>query len=244
MCDSSNEKQGEKLFLLWRHSALLVRPFSWLAKNRRQGIPVSTLETGRYATVRFAAPSSSHLHFEALLSLLGSSRKPLITKFTPAVSSVYSLSLSLSLSLSAWAHSKKKISPGSAQLIQAKVRKAPVPSLFFLLWTSRSTCEFELRAGRGQHRCHDCRIENRTSGFQRWLTCSRRHRWMLPPGLQSSYSWQWLIQKKKKFRAFSGDPANGAAAFWPTTWLLNGGNFCRVRITGSNIFRCKQATNK
>ena len=43
-------------------------------------IPVSTLETGRYATVRFAAPSSSHLHFEALLSLLGSSRKPLKTK--------------------------------------------------------------------------------------------------------------------------------------------------------------------
>ena len=39
MCDSSNEKQGEKLFLLWRHSALLVRPCSWLAKNRRQGKP-------------------------------------------------------------------------------------------------------------------------------------------------------------------------------------------------------------
>ena len=33
------------------------------------------------------------------MSLLGSSRKPLKTKFTPAVSSVYSLSLSLSLSL-------------------------------------------------------------------------------------------------------------------------------------------------
>ena len=39
MRDSSNEKQGEKLFLLWRHSALLVRPFSCLAKNRRQGKP-------------------------------------------------------------------------------------------------------------------------------------------------------------------------------------------------------------
>ena len=32
-------KQGEKLFLLWRHSALLVRPFSWLAKNRWQRNP-------------------------------------------------------------------------------------------------------------------------------------------------------------------------------------------------------------
>ena len=75
------------------------RSADWLKIDGRE-IPFSTLETGRYATVRFAAPSSSHLHFEALLSLLGSSRKPLRMKFTPAVSSVYSLSLSLSLSLS------------------------------------------------------------------------------------------------------------------------------------------------
>ena len=119
------------------------RSADWLKIDGRE-IPVSTLETGRYATLRFAAPSSSHLHFEALLSLLGSSRKPLKTKSTPAVSSVHSLSvslsLSLSLSLSPREHTRKKISPGSAQLIQAKVRKAPVPSLFFLLWTSRSTC--------------------------------------------------------------------------------------------------------
>ena len=135
-CDSSNEKQGEKLFLLWRHPALLVRPFSWLAKNRRQGNPCQyARDSGRYATVRFASPSSSHLHFKALLSLLGSSRKPLKTKFTPAVSSVYSLSLSLRVSTL-----EKKISPGSAKLIQAKVCKALVPSLFILLWTSRSTC--------------------------------------------------------------------------------------------------------
>ena len=58
------------------------------------------LETGRYATVGFGAPISSHLHFESLLSLLGSLRKQLKTKFTSAVSCVYSLSLSLSLSLS------------------------------------------------------------------------------------------------------------------------------------------------
>ena len=74
------------------------RSVDWLKIDGRE-IPVGTLETGRYATVRFAAPSSSHLHFEALLSLLGSSRKSLKTKFTPAVSSVCSLSLSLSLSL-------------------------------------------------------------------------------------------------------------------------------------------------
>ena len=100
MCDSSNEKQGEKLFLLFAiRRCSCGRSADWLKIDGRE-IPVSTLETGRYATVRFAAPSSSHLHFEALLSLLGSSRKPLKTKFTPAVSSVYTHTHSLSLSLS------------------------------------------------------------------------------------------------------------------------------------------------
>ena len=69
MCDSSNETQGEKLFLPWRHSALLVRPLSRQDKNTLLGKPVSALETGWYAAaaVRFAAPnpSSSHLHFES-----------------------------------------------------------------------------------------------------------------------------------------------------------------------------------
>ena len=97
MCDSSNEKQGEKSCSFFdaiqrcrcSHSA------DWLKIDGRE-IPVSALETGRYATVRFAAPPSSHLHFKALLSLLGSSRKPVKTKFTPAVSPVHSLSFSLS----------------------------------------------------------------------------------------------------------------------------------------------------
>ena len=122
MCDSSNEKQGEKLFLPWRHSALLVRPFSWLAKIRRQGNPCQYARDWsiRYGALCRSNFGSSHLHFEALLSLLGSSRKPLKTKFTPAVSSVYSLSLgprlSLSLSLSLRVSTlEKKISPGSAQ---------------------------------------------------------------------------------------------------------------------------------
>ena len=139
--------------------------------------------------------------------------------------------LSLSLSLSPREHTRKKISPGSAQLIQAKVRKAPVPvQLFFLLWTSRSTCR--IRTARWTRTAPVSRLldRERTSGFQRWLTCSRRHRWMLPPGLQSSHSWQWLIQKKKNSEPFAGILQWGAA-FWPTTWLLNGGKFCRVRIT-------------
>ena len=131
--------------------------------------------------------------------------------WTSALSlSLSSLSLSLSLSLSAWAHSKK-ISPGSAQLIQAKVRKAPVPSLFFLLWTSRSTCR--IRTARWTRTAPVSRLQDRerTSGFQRWLTCSRRHRWMLPPGLQSSHSWQWLIQRKKNSEPFPGILQWGAA---------------------------------
>ena len=34
-----------------------------------------------------------------------------------------------------------------------------------------------------------------------------------------------LAVAEKKFRAFPGMVQWGAA-FWPTTWLLNGGNFC------------------
>ena len=82
----------------------------WLKIDGREN-PVSTLETGRHATLRFAAPSFSHL--ESLSSLLGSLRKQLKTKFTPAVSSVYkhthTHTHSLSPSLSAWVHSRKEI---------------------------------------------------------------------------------------------------------------------------------------
>ena len=153
MCDSRNKNKAKSCsFFDAIRRCSCGRSADWLKIDGRE-IPVSTLETARYATVRFAAPSSSHLHFEALLSLLGSSRKPLKTKFTPAVSSVFPLFLSLSLSISLSlflslplslslrvSTLEKKISPGSAQLIQAKVRKAPVPSLIFLLWTLRSTC--------------------------------------------------------------------------------------------------------
>ena len=38
-------------------------------------------------------------------------------------------------------------------------------------------------------------------------------------------------KEKNKFRAFSRDHAMGSCVFAPMTWLLNGGNFCRVRIT-------------
>ena len=44
--------------------------------------------------------------------------------------------------------------------------------------------------------------------------------------------WPWLIQKKKKFRAFSGDHAMGSCVLAnDVVALWNGGNFCRVRIT-------------
>ena len=51
-------------------------------------------------------------------------------------------------------------SPGSAQLIQAKVRKASVPSLFFLLWTSRSTCGSRTARWTRTAPGHGCRIDS------------------------------------------------------------------------------------
>ena len=76
MCDSSNEKQGEKLFLLWRHSALLVRPFSWLAKNRRQGNPLRSVRSRLVDTLRCAAlPLQAPLTCTSRLSCLSSDRR-------------------------------------------------------------------------------------------------------------------------------------------------------------------------
>ena len=99
MIQATKNKAKSCFFLDAIRRCLCGRSADWLIINGREN-PVSTLETGRYATVRFVAPSSFHLHFESLLSLLGSLRKPLKTKFTPAVSSVCSLSLSLSLRVS------------------------------------------------------------------------------------------------------------------------------------------------
>ena len=123
------------------------RPADWLKIDGRE-IPVSTLKTGRYATVRFAAPSSSHLHFEALLSLLGSSRKPLKTKFTPAVSSVYSLSLSLSLSLSPREHTRKKNQSRLSTVDPSKSSQSPsskfiLSSLDFAFNMRNSNCALD-----------------------------------------------------------------------------------------------------
>ena len=82
MCDSSNEKQGEKLFLLWRHSALLVRPFSWLAKNRRQGNPCQyarvrslSVRSRLVDTLRCALPLQAPLTCTSRLSCLSSDRQ-------------------------------------------------------------------------------------------------------------------------------------------------------------------------
>ena len=112
----------------------------WLKLDGREN-PVSVLETGRYAVVRFAAPSSSHLHVESLLFLLGSLRKPLKTKFMPAVSSVYSLTHSLSLSLRVSTFEKKNHIRSAQPVIQGKVGKASVKFLSpldfaFNMWKS------------------------------------------------------------------------------------------------------------
>ena len=144
MIEATKNKAKSWSFLVAIPRCLCGRSAVWLKIDGRD-IPVSRstlekLQTGRYATVRFATPSSSHLHFEALLSLLGSLRKPLKTKFTTAVSSVDSLSLSLSLSLRVSTLEKNHQSRLSTVDPSKTVRKASVPSLFFLLWTSRSTC--------------------------------------------------------------------------------------------------------
>ena len=120
-------------------------PLSGLAKNRHVGKPklrVKRIETaGRYATVRFAV-LSSHLHFNSLkfrssLACLSSACLSLgmllKAKFTPAVSSVRSLtppppppsSLSLSLSPPACDQIREKRITSAKydnQSIQAKVR--------------------------------------------------------------------------------------------------------------------------
>ena len=151
---------------------------SWLAINRRRGKPRQYAGDWSvcYGTVRFAAQSSSHLHFKSLLLLLELLRKSVKTKFTPAVNSV--LSLSLSLSLSPREHTREKNPVRSAQLILGKVRKASVPSLFFLLRTSRSTRGS--RTARWTRTAPVFRLwdRERSSGFQRWLAHSCRHRWI------------------------------------------------------------------
>ena len=86
-------------------------PLSGLAKNRQVGKPklrLKRIETaGRYATVRFALSSDLHFNSRSSLACLSSAcislGMLLKAKFTPAVSSIQSLtppSLSLSLSLS------------------------------------------------------------------------------------------------------------------------------------------------
>ena len=57
MCDSSNEKEDEKLFLPAIRRCLCSCSADWLKiDSREKPVSMHTLETGRYATVRFAAP--------------------------------------------------------------------------------------------------------------------------------------------------------------------------------------------
>ena len=232
MCDSSNEKQGEKLFLLWRHSALLVRPFSWLAKNRRQGNPC---EYDGDWSIRYGALCRSKLLSPALE---GSLVSPLIVEkateneiYARGKFCLLSLSLSLSLSLRVSTLEKKKISPGSAQLIQTKLRKAPVPSLFFLLWTSRSTCGIRTACALDEDSAGVTIVGSRTNLGVPALT-NLLPQTSLNVATRSPELTQLAVadSKEKKSEPFPGILQWGAA-FWPTTWLLNGGNFCRVRIT-------------
>ena len=78
MCDSSNEKQGEKLFFFDAiRRCSCGRSADWLKIDGRVNpVDVSTLETGRSrcAAVRFAAPSSSLITCTSSLSCPSSDR--------------------------------------------------------------------------------------------------------------------------------------------------------------------------
>ena len=204
------------------------RSADWLKIDGRE-IPVSsTLETGRYATVRFASPSSSHLHFEALLSLLGSSRKPLKTKFTPAVSSVYSLSLSLSLSLSPREHTRKKNQSRLSTVDPSN--RSQSPSSKFIL----SSLDFAFNM-----RNSNCALDEDSAGVT--IVGLRTNlgvpalTYLLPQtslnvATRSPELTQLAVadsKEKKNFRAFSGDPAMGSCVLANDVAV----EWCRVRIT-------------
>ena len=65
---------------------------------------------------------------------------------------------------------------------------------------------------------------------------------MLPPGLKSSHSWQWLIQKKKKIRVFFRGSCNGELRFGQRRGCWTVATF--VESESQYHFRCNQATNK
>ena len=185
MWDSSNEKQGQKLFLLWRHSALLVQPFSWLAKNRRQGNPC-----------QYAALCRSKLQAPLSPALRGSLVSPRIVKkateneiyasgkFCPLSLSL-SLSLSFSLSLRVSTLEKKSIPAQHSNCwSKQKFAKPQFQVYSFFSGLRVQHAEFELRAGRGQRRCHDCRIENEMEvlhGWKEWRTMVPHPEVVRPP---------------------------------------------------------------
>ena len=180
----------------------------WLKIDGREN-PFSTLETGWYATVRFAAPSSFHQHFEYFLSLL-----------------------------SAWAHLRKKSCPLST--VDPSKSLQSLSSKFILSSRSLDFCvqhvEVELRAGRGQRRCCGCGIENEARGSSAgWAAPANIaeccHHIQVSRDHTAGSGW-FKSKKKKMSRAFPGILQCGPA-FWPTTWLLNDGNFCWVRVTAA-----------
>ena len=104
------------------------------------------------------------------MSLFRSLRKPLKTKFTPTVSSVYSLSLylplclslSLSLSLSLRVSTlEKKARPLSTVDPKQKFAKPQFQVYSFFSGLRVQHVEVALRARRVQRRCYVCGIENK-----------------------------------------------------------------------------------
>ena len=113
-----------------------ARSANWLRTDGRENPvsnPVSTLETGWYATVLFAA-QSSHLHFESFFAPPRIVQKATENKiYTSCKFCLLSQSFSHSLPLSTREHTREKIQVPSTQLIQAKVRKASVLFYFIVI---------------------------------------------------------------------------------------------------------------
>ena len=143
------------------------------------------------------------------MSLLGSSRKPLKTKFTPAVSSVHSLSLSLSLSLRVSTLEKKNQSRLStvdpSKSSQSPSSKFILSSLDFAFNMQNSNCVLD------EDSAGVTIVGSRTKLGVPALT-NLLPQTSLNVATRSPELTQLAVadSKEKKFRAFSGDPAMGS----------------------------------
>ena len=132
----------------------------------------------------------------------------------------------------------------SHQLIEQKFTKPQLQVYSFVSVLRVQHVESNC-AGRGQPSSSSCGMKSvaRASSTDGPAPADISDGRPLSQGLQSSHSWQWLIQKKI-IQTISWDPAIWSCVLAKNMdALLNGGsNFCSV--LGTVTFRCMQTTNK